>query len=205
MKQLPHISQPTLPGDVLLRLKAFAEILTRWNSRINLIAPRDIGQIWDRHILDSVQLHGMLSQQETVTDLGSGGGFPGLVLAICGSRDVTLVESDSRKCSFLREAARAAGTSVKIINARIEDSQIPPADVVTARALAALPQLLDWAEPLIHPHGRCLFLKGRKVDEELTAARSRWHMMVTRTPSRTDPDGVILGLSQIRRVSPSNC
>ncbi len=205
MKQQTSRDPDSIPDDIKVRLKAFQEILMRWNSRINLVAARDTAQVWDRHVLDSLQLHSLLSSRETIIDLGSGGGFPGLILAICGSEDVTLVESDSRKCSFLREAARAAETTVRIVNARIEDVRLAPADVVTARALAALPQLLDWAEPLLLPHGRCLFLKGRKADEELTAARSRWHMMITRTPSRTDPDGVILGLSQIKRVSPLNC
>ncbi len=147
----------------------------------------------------------MVESQEAITDLGSGGGFPGLILAICGCSAVTLVEADGRKCSFLREAARSSGVQVAIVNSRIEDVRLPAADVVTARALAPLPQLIEWAQPLLSEAGRCLFLKGRRVAEELTAARAQWHMMVAQTPSRTDADGVILSLSQIRRKAPMNC
>ncbi|WP_428378221.1 16S rRNA (guanine(527)-N(7))-methyltransferase RsmG [Lichenicoccus sp.] len=190
---------------VIARLTVFADLLTRWNSRINLVAPSDLDQLWDRHIADCVQLFGLIARHEAVTDLGSGAGFPGLIMAICGCDGVTLVEADGRKCSFLREAARASGVHVTIVNSRIEDARLPAADVVTARALAPLPRLLDWAQPLLTGGGRCLFLKGRKAEEELTAVRSRWHMMVARTQSRTDPDGVILSLSQIRRVAPMNC
>ena len=184
------------------RLDAFTEILIRWNGRINLVAASDVDQLWDRHIADCLQLRSLIADHETITDLGSGAGFPGLILAICGCRHVTLVEADARKCSFLREAARASGAQITILNSRIEDTEIPPADVVTARALAPLARLLDWAQPLLGRDGRCLFLKGRKAKEELTAARSRWHMSVRCIPSLTDPDGVILSLSQISRVRP---
>lgn len=184
------------------RLDAFAEILIRWNGRINLVAASDVDQLWGRHIADCLQLRSLIADHETITDLGSGAGFPGLILAICGCRHVTLVEADARKCSFLREAARASGAQITILNSRIEDTEIPPADVVTARALAPLARLLDWAKPLLGRDGRCLFLKGRKAEEELTAARSRWHMSVRRIPSLTDPDGAILSLSQISRVRP---
>ncbi len=187
------------------RLDAFAGLLATWNNRINLVATRDVAHLWNRHIADCVQLHGLIAEHEAVIDLGTGGGFPGLILAICGCSAITLVEADARKCSFLREAARASGVHVTIVNSRIEDARLPPADVVTARALAPLPRLLGWAQPLLKNDGRCLFLKGRKVEEELTAARSQWHMMIARTSSRTDPEGVILSLSQIRRVAPMNC
>ena len=180
------------------RLNCFAALLIRWNQRINLVASRDIANLWARHIADSLQLAPLIPPGATMTDLGSGAGFPGLVIAICTGIPVTLIEADTRKASFLREAARTTQASVTIVNSRIEQAAVPPASVVAARALAPLPLLLDWSVPLLSRGGFCLFLKGRKVEDELTDATARWHMTINRTPSQTDPDGVILTLSDIR-------
>jgi 16S rRNA (guanine527-N7)-methyltransferase len=195
-----HSAAPALPAETMVRLERFAALLERWNRRINLVAPRDLPNLWTRHIEDSLQLAPLIPPGAAVTDLGSGAGFPGLILAIATDSPVTLIESDTRKASFLREAARETGARATVVNARIEAAVVPPAPVITARALASLPQLLDWAVPHLQPGGFCLFLKGRKVDGELTDAAARWHMTVARTPSRTDPDGVILALSHIRRI-----
>ncbi|MFT8776827.1 MAG: 16S rRNA (guanine(527)-N(7))-methyltransferase RsmG [Gluconacetobacter liquefaciens] len=190
-----------LPGDLGLRLDSFAEILTRWNSRINLVSPRDLPHLWDRHIADSLQLASLIPPGGVrLADLGSGGGFPGLIIAIATDANVTLIESDQRKAAFLREAARAAGARVTVLARRIEEVDIPPVQVVTARALAALPQLLDWSSRLLAPDGFCLFLKGRNVDDELTSAAADWHMAVSRLPSRTNADGTILKLGEITRA-----
>ena len=191
---------PPLPAETMARLEQFATLLRRWNRHINLVSPKDIDQLWPRHIADSLQLAGDLAPGAAVTDLGSGGGFPGLVLAIATANPVTLVESDQRKASFLREAARATGAPAIVVADRIEQAAIAPAPFVTARALAPLPLLLGWAHRLLAPGGVCLFLKGRSVDDELTRAAAEWHMTVSRRPSRTSPDGVILTLSELRRV-----
>jgi 16S rRNA (guanine527-N7)-methyltransferase len=132
-------------------------------------------------------------------DLGSGAGFPGLVLAIMGAPDVHLVESDSRKCAFLREAARLTGTSVTIHNKRIEQVAPLEADVVTARALAPLSKLLDWAFPHLAPGAECLFLKGRGADDELTATAKEWNIALDRIVSLTDPAGLVLQLREVSR------
>ena len=182
------------------RLVVFAELLQRWNERINLISPHDLPQLWNRHIADSLQLLEELPPGAPFVDLGSGGGFPGLVLAIANHSPVTLVEADQRKASFLREAARATGTTATVVAKRIEQADLPPTRHLTARALAPLPRLLDWSAPLLTADGVCLFLKGRSAEDELTAAAAEWHMAVSRRRSRTDPDGVILRLSEIRRV-----
>ena len=160
----------------------------------------DVEQIWSRHIADSLQLLPDLAVCTGFVDLGSGGGFPGLVLAIATGHPVTLIESDRRKASFLREAARATATDAIVLAQRIDDVDLPPSPIVTARALAPLPQLLEWTSRLLAPDGACLFLKGRRAASELTAAQTKWHMTVSRRQSRTDPDGVILRLSEIRRV-----
>ncbi|MFW7268564.1 16S rRNA (guanine(527)-N(7))-methyltransferase RsmG [Gluconacetobacter sp. Hr-1-5] len=198
-----HVKPETaadLPADLGPRLDRFAEILTRWNSRINLVSPRDLPHLWDRHIADSLQLASLIPPGARLADLGSGGGFPGLIIAIATDADVTLIESDQRKAAFLREAARAAGARVTVLARRIEEVDIPPVQVVTARALAALPQLLEWSSRLLAPDGFCLFLKGRNVDDELTSAAADWHMAVSRLPSRTNADGTILKLGEITRA-----
>ncbi len=134
-----------------------------------------------------------------VVDLGSGAGFPGLVLAILGAPDVVLIESDARKASFLREAARLIDTPVTILTTRIE--QIAPlnADVVTARACAPLNKLIGYAERHLTPEGIGFFLKGKRVDEELTEARKRWNMRYEKFSSRSDPSGIILKVEVVSR------
>ena len=178
------------------RLLVFAGLLERWNARINLVAPGEIGRLWPRHIEDSLQLQPLVPAGTTqFTDLGSGAGFPGLILAMASGIPVTLVEADQRKCAFLREAARVTGTDASVVAARIEATQLPPAPLVTARALAPLPRLLALAKPHLAPGGTCLFLKGASVEDELTAARREWHMRVMLQPSRTDPQGAVLAIT----------
>ncbi|MBL7237927.1 16S rRNA (guanine(527)-N(7))-methyltransferase RsmG [Novacetimonas hansenii] len=186
------------------RLTAYADLLVRWNARINLVSRPDLAQLWPRHIADSLQLAALIPQGARVVDMGSGGGFPGLVIAMATDAHVTLIESDQRKAAFLREASRVAGVRTRVIAARIEAAEAGPADIVTARALAPLPQLLQWGVRFLDKEGFCLFLKGKNADEELNAANADWRMAVTRIPSRTDADGIILRLSDIRRVTDHN-
>jgi 16S rRNA (guanine527-N7)-methyltransferase len=196
---LGHVSRET--GE---RLTAYADLLVRWNARINLVSRPDLAQLWPRHIADSLQLATLIPAGARVVDMGSGGGFPGLVIAMATDAHVTLIESDQRKAAFLREASRVAGVRTRVIAARIEAADAGPADVVSARALAPLPQLLQWGVRFLDKEGSCLFLKGKNADEELNAAHADWRMAVTRIPSRTDADGVILRLSDIRRVTDHN-
>jgi len=186
--------------ETLARLEAYAELLRRWAGRINLVSRNTLGDLWRRHFLDSAQLLPLIPNKTLhLVDLGSGAGFPGLVLAILGVPGVELVESDARKCVFLREAARIANAPVTIVDSRIETVKAQTADVVTARACAPLDKLLPLAERFIGPNTVCLFLKGEHVEEELTAARREWRMSAVRHPSRADPRGVILKLEQIAR------
>ena len=133
-------------------------------------------------------------------DLGSGAGFPGLVLASVTGVHFDLVESDQRKAAFLREAARVIGAPVTIHATRIEDLRIEPASLITARALAPLPKLMTLAAPLMSADTICLFLKGKNAEVELTTARSEWHMRTELVPSGTAPEGVILRISEIARA-----
>lgn len=184
------------------RLREFLALLQRWNARINLVADRDEGSLWQRHVLDSLQLAPLLPPSDgPMVDLGSGAGFPGLILALASNRPTHLIESDRRKAAFLIEAARTLGLPlVKIHPTRIEAVTLPPAAVVSARALAPLPDLLRHAHKLLAPGGIALFPKGRTAEQELTATARGWNMRVERFPSRTDPASTILRISEIRPV-----
>jgi 16S rRNA (guanine527-N7)-methyltransferase len=191
--------------ETLERLRRYAEILVKWQKTINLVSPDSLNDLWRRHMLDSAQLRSFLPPEaRSLVDMGSGAGFPGLVLAILGAPDVHLIESDARKCVFLAEAARAAGLTVgqspTIHRARLEEIADLRVDVVTARACAPLVQLLAYAEPLLQADSICLFLKGGRVDEELTEAKKTWRMTVERFPSLSDPTGTILRIRQVARA-----
>jgi 16S rRNA (guanine527-N7)-methyltransferase len=186
--------------ETLARLEAYAGLLVQWSGRINLVAASTLDDLWRRHFLDSAQLLPLVpAGAQTLVDLGSGAGFPGLVLAIMGVPGVELVEADARKCAFLREAARVAAAPVQIRNARIESVSPHPVDVVTARGCAPLDRLLVLAQPFVAPETLCLFPKGEQAGQEVEAARQNWTMEVARHDSRTDPRGTILCLTRIMR------
>lgn len=188
--------------ETLAALETYAALLVKWQARINLVAKDTLPDLWRRHFLDSAQLLPLLPPGEApITDLGSGAGFPGLILAIMTGRQVHLVDSDERKGAFLLEGARQTGVlgRVTIHTTRIEAATAWPAPIVTARALASLRQLLDWAEPYLTPASTCLFLKGARADEELTEAARIWTMQAKRHGSLTDSSGVILELSHLQR------
>lgn len=192
---------PDVSRETSERLDAFAELLLRWTARINLISTRDVPHLWERHIADSLQLLPLLPPGVLrAIDIGTGGGFPGLVLCIASQIPFDLIESDQRKAAFLREAARVTGAPATIRAERIEASRTKPAPLVTARALAPLPRLLPLAAPLLTEDGTLLLLKGASAAAELTQAAAEWHMQVARHSSRTDPSATILQLTGIRRV-----
>jgi len=188
------------------QLSVIVDLLIRWSATINLVADAERGTIWQRHVADSLQLLPLLDGREPpALDLGSGAGFPGLVLALASGRLFHLLEADRRKAAFLREAARITAAPVIVHPERIETVRIEPVSVVTARALAPLPKLVALARPFLRPDGVLLCLKGRKAAAELTAARAQWHMQATVTPSRTHRSGVILQISEISRARQHRC
>jgi 16S rRNA (guanine527-N7)-methyltransferase len=200
-----HVKQPMNLADVSREtrhnLDRFAALLLKWNRRVNLVARADERALWDRHILDSLQLAPLMAPfRKRGVDLGSGAGFPGLVLALATGTSFDLIEADQRKAAFLREAARVTGAPVHIHAVRIEAASLPPAPLVTARAVAPLPRLLELAAPLLAPAGMCLFLKGIKTDTELTDAAREWHMKIDKIPSRTAPGASILRITELSRV-----
>ncbi len=187
------------------RLQILVDLVRAWKHRVNLVSDNSLVDIWRRHVLDSAQLVPLLPCRDVspprLVDLGSGAGFPGLVIAIAADMPVTLIESDGRKCAFLGEAARLTESPAEIVNERIEQISLPPADIVTARACAPLPKLLSYTAPLLKSGGFALFLKGRAVDAELTRAEKNWTMRVDCIDSRSDPSGVILRVSSIAKRS----
>lgn len=190
-----NVSRETLDA-----LSGYVALLEKWQPRINLIGKTTQPDIWRRHIFDSAQLVAhmpTISTNETcrIIDVGSGAGFPGLVLAILGAGRVQLVESDQRKSVFLQTVIRELGLSASVINQRIENLPACQPDVITARAVAALPKLMTMIDVQLHKGLTCLFLKGASIEEELTNFQSYSNMIPHIYPSLSYPDGVIVKLS----------
>ncbi|HEY4076873.1 MAG TPA: 16S rRNA (guanine(527)-N(7))-methyltransferase RsmG [Rhizomicrobium sp.] len=185
--------------ETLARLKAYADILADWNALHNLVAKSTLPDVWLRHFWDSAQLVPLVPPDaRTLADLGSGAGFPGLVLAaMLPQVAVTLHEATTKKCAFLRAAAERMGLAVTVQNARMEDLSHRAFDVVTARACAPLPRLLDYAQRFVGLNSVCLFLKGQNVGSELTEAHKYWNIKVSQIPSLTDPSGAIVELREL--------
>jgi 16S rRNA (guanine527-N7)-methyltransferase len=180
--------------ETLARLEAYADMLADWNARHNLVAKSTLPDLWQRHFWDSAQLAPLIPPgARTLADLGSGAGFPGLVLAaLLPDMAVTLHEATTKKCAFLRAAAERMGVPITVANARMEDLPCRPFDVITARACAPLPRLLEYAHSFVGPNSVCLFLKGQNVGSELTEATKCWNMKLSQVASQTDPSGAIV-------------
>jgi 16S rRNA (guanine527-N7)-methyltransferase len=187
------------------RLDLYVEQLRRWQSVKNLVGPATLAEVWTRHVADALQLLTLAPDARHWLDLGSGAGIPGLILAIAGGPDmsVDLVESNARKCAFLSEAARLTGAKARIHNARIETviDRFQGVEIVCARALAPLDQLLAWTEPLLKTGTTGLFPKGRDVDAELTQAATRWTVSYDLVPSRTESAARIV---RVTALAPEN-
>jgi len=191
--------------ETLDRLAIYLAMLRKWTAAINLVAPESLADPWRRHLLDSAQLATLVpAGGPRLADLGSGAGFPGLVLAILGCGEIHLVESDRRKAQFLREVSRETAAGATVHHARIEELSPLSAAVVTARALAPLDRLLDYVARHLAAggppakEGLALLPKGRDWQSELAAARRRWDFAVTAHPSLSDPAARILAISALR-------
>ena len=210
--------------ETVARLETYAALLKRWQKTINLVAPSTLDDVWHRHFADSAQLFAFAIEAPStaspqpspgagkhILDLGSGAGFPGLVLAIMaaekGGTRYTLIESDTRKAAFLREVARETGVAVEIVADRIEVARTPAnvgeVNCVTARALAPLPRLLPLVAPYFGTASVGLFLKGRDVAAELEEAARSWEFQSELLPSVTDREGRVLRLTALSSVTPS--
>jgi 16S rRNA (guanine527-N7)-methyltransferase len=193
-----------------MRLDRFVDLLLTWQAKTNLVAPSTLPTLWTRHVADSLQLLPLAPGARIWIDLGSGGGFPGMILA-CALADrpgalVHLVERNAKKAAFLREALRVTGAAGTVHLAAIEDTvdRVPgPIDCVTARAVAPLHQLIGFVEPWVKTGAKALFLKGQDVEAELTEATKYWNIRPHLHSSRTGGQGWIVELDQIERRNPS--
>jgi 16S rRNA (guanine527-N7)-methyltransferase len=186
--------------ETLARLKTYVALLTGWNEHHNLVSRASLADVWRRHVWDSAQLAPLIPESARIlADLGSGAGFPGLVLAAL-LRDrlkVTLFEATTKKCTFLAAAAQCMQLDVAIRNVRMEDAPSQPFDVVTARACAPLPVLLGYAQKFLGPNSVCLLLKGQNVAVELTEVHRCWSMESRSIPSKSDASGIILDVRKL--------
>ena len=188
------------------RLEILATLVAKWSRRINLVAPSQLSCLWQRHIQDSRQLFDMAPHELSHwVDVGSGGGFPGLVVAALAAdqapaADVTLIECDKRKATFLRTAADAMGLAPTIHASRAETVQPQCADVLSARAVASLENLCNHADRHLAPAGIALFPKGSNHDAEVDKARRNWQFTLERQPSQTSPQAAILRVGGLKRV-----
>ena len=188
-------------------LQRFSDLVRKWTVKINLISPSTVPDLWERHVIDSVQIYASAPETfEKWVDIGSGGGFPGIVVAILGKEKhpnavFVLIESDLRKATFLRTAIRELGLSAVVLAERIEQAAPQGADVVSARALSTLSTLLPFVERHLNPNGYAILHKGKKARDEVAEARISWRFALEESPSLTDLDAQILVVKRIVRAS----
>lgn len=184
--------------DVAAKLNTLHALLANWNGLKGFVSRHDFAALWPRHVEDSLQMIPLIDPGvRRAIDIGSGAGFPGLVVAIAAGIHVDLFESNKQKAAFLREAIRVTGAPAAVHAMRIEDSRLAPAPLITARGVSALPLLLASAVPMLAAGGCCLFHKGAGFEAEVATARRVWDMRVDRVPSRTGEGAVILRLSWV--------
>lgn len=195
--------------ETFLKLEMFVTMLEEWQTRLNLVSKNSLPQVWERHIADSAQLFKFMPEKASlVYDLGTGAGFPGMVLAIMAQEKrpqtkFVLIESIAKKTVYLNDVKRKLGlTNVTVINDRSENLRMKPADVVTARAVSALDKLLNMVYPLCSPETRLILPKGKSFPDELKAAQTKWNFQMTVEKNELTEDGVILLLRNLRRKKP---
>ncbi|WP_343080407.1 16S rRNA (guanine(527)-N(7))-methyltransferase RsmG [Ostreiculturibacter nitratireducens] len=204
--ELSELRGRDVSRETYARLETHAALLAKWNPKINLVSPSTLAEVWSRHILDSIQIFDLNDRLEGVwVDIGTGGGFPGLVIAILAAAEapgiaVHLVESDLRKSAFLATCLRETGVTAKIHSERAESLPSLNADVLSARALASLTALLGLAERHLAPEGLALFPKGANHQAEIDEALATWRFRLQKHPSKTDPLAVILAIEGLSRV-----
>ena len=202
----PFLAERNVSRETEDRLLAFADLLGKWTRKINLISKSSTSDIWERHILDSVQIYDLAPNTFSLwLDIGSGGGLPGVVVAAIAAQfapdaRIAMIESDQRKAAFLRTALRELGLSGDVLAGRIDG--VPPmgADVLSARALAPLKQLLAFAENHLKPGGAAIFPKGKTAEQEIADASTNWLFQIEKHASMTDAEARILVIKDIKRV-----
>ena len=192
--------------ETIERFDAYEALIRKWNRAINLVSHNTLGNIWSRHFHDSAGVYGISGITSGAwVDMGSGGGFPGAIIAIMALDaghpiQVTCIESDIRKCEFLRTVSRTLDIKLHVMSRRIEDAPPQSADIVSARALTSLTKLLGYAERHLSPNGKALFLKGATWQSEVKEALESWRFSYEKHDSQTHPDSVVLNIGEIERV-----
>ncbi|AAV93333.1 16S rRNA (guanine(527)-N(7))-methyltransferase RsmG [Ruegeria pomeroyi] len=202
---VPDANTLNVSRETFERLKIFADLVHKWNPRINLVSKRSLEDLWTRHIIDSIQVFRNAPKGDLWVDLGSGGGFPGLICAILAAEEkpetqFICVESDQRKSAFLRSAARECGIACQVISERIEHLDPLDADILSARALTDLTGLLGFAERHLKIGGTALFPKGAAWKKELQDAAKQWNFSYDAVTSLTEPQAVLLKITGVTRV-----
>ena len=203
---LESLARFNVSRESLDKLQIYVRLLLEWQKHINLIAPSTIGDVWQRHVIDSLQLLPLLPPNvKAIADLGSGAGLPALILAATQPATVHMYEANSKKAAFLSEALRQMKCAGVIHRERLEPRKAPPkmpvVQVVTARAFAPLPLLLDLAAPFLQSGAIGLFHKGQDIETELTEAAKHWQITSESHMSVTDPLAVILAVKEINHVA----
>ncbi|HRK23345.1 MAG TPA: 16S rRNA (guanine(527)-N(7))-methyltransferase RsmG [Beijerinckiaceae bacterium] len=202
-RALVDVSRETLEA-----LDRYEYLLRRWQGSINLVGKTTLSEVWTRHFLDSLQIADLVPRARTFMDLGSGAGFPGLVIAIRlkerGIGRITLIDSSAKKTAFLTKVQQTLELPAEVVTGRLEQwlPRLPVPEIVTARALAPLTQLLDWCEPLLKSGSRALFLKGRNLDNELSEAAQYWEIDFVRHAHALEAESWILEVRSARRRTP---
>lgn len=187
---LRHVS---VSRETIEKLETYANLLSRWQSKINLISTNSLQQVWHRHFLDSAQIYSMSPKKvASVIDVGAGAGFPGLILSIMGMKNVQLVEQNKKKCAFLYEVISETEATATVHPCKIENLPVKDYDIVLARAFMPLDGLLKAVSPFFGKDTLGIFPKGSKVNQELTAASKNWKMTTVIKQSITSPDGKIV-------------
>lgn len=191
---------PSVSRETFEKMEMLASLVGKWNRKINLVSRSTVNDIWTRHIQDSFQVFHIQSVTEDWIDIGSGAGFPGLVIGVLKEErsKLRLIESDIRKCAFLRTAVRSLGITAEVIPSRIEDNFDLKCNTLSARALASLDVLLKYGHHLIAPGGTAVFHKGENWQKEVVAARLKWHFDLEVIPSRVAERSVILKVTNIQ-------
>jgi 16S rRNA (guanine527-N7)-methyltransferase len=186
--------------ETFLKISVFVSLLERWQQKTNLVSATALEDLGRRHLLDSLQLLKFLPPSSCkIIDLGSGAGFPGLVLALTDCYEVSLIEKNHKKCAFLKQVLQETKTAATVYNQKIEALPFLKGDIITSRALASLTELLTYALPLSTPATECLFLKGEKAEEEIQEAEIEWQFEIKKYTSLTDPSGVILSIKNFSK------
>ncbi len=206
LNQIENVSRETFS-----RLCIYHDLLVKWQSKINLVSHSTLADAFHRHIIDSYQLVPIIKKLKNVSretfslaDIGTGAGFPGMVLAIAGAEDVHLIDTDIKKMTFLREVSRLTKTNVNFHQQRIESCQLPEIDCFTSRATSSLSDLIEWTSKNVSRETFFLFHKGKNYSSELDELKSKWSFDHQLFPSVTDPSGVIIHLSHVARLPDEN-